>query len=439
MFGFLRPSRSFRVYRQAYARVCQIQHKTFGISTLPVLSYEGVALYLLCYDAGQVREIEAEEPVCCRLRVNRETLKADSNEIAKYCAAAGVLLLETKLIDDIRDSGSWLARAGRFWFRRRFQQARQQLSQADASTLSRIEEQIEEHLAAEQMRSANLEKYSSYTGNAFGELFSGVTELFPETGYNQRSEFHGIGSLIGRALIMFDCAADWWKDARRGDFNPVRNFAEAELALQKSADSLLKAAAIARKSFGDESLLSRLLVTRAESLLGRVITPSSCRSEIEKRGFTKEPGYTYAYCDGCDCDCGGCDGLCECIGGCGDCAGEADLASGACIPCFLPGECCCICYEPECFGDGKKKKSSGTGKRLNPDATEEDAVPSIIGQKGITLTPLSPSGIISIDGERHSASSSHGFIEANQEIVVQDVAAYGLIVGQPSEENSHET
>lgn len=434
MFGFLRPHRSFPLYRKAYARCCQIQQRAFGITTLPALSYEAVSLYLLCADAKCVDELSLEEPSCCRLRVRSETIQADTQKIGEYCAATGLLLLEIKVLDDIRDTRSLIPKVLRFWFRRKFRKANERLLSADKELLTGIDQHIESHLVLEKERDTNLSEYSLPTANAFAELFAAVTSFFPKEQQYLEKNFWEIGFAIGQSIIAFDCAADWWKDARRGDYNPVRDFEAADEALVFAADKLVNAAATCRVSFGTESLMSRLLITRAETLLGRLSTPSTCRAELEKRGFTREPGYTYAYCDGCDCDCGGCDGCgdigaCGADGGCCDGAGpETDAGIGAC---FLPADCCCFCYEPSFCGDGQADVKRKEAKRT----PASEPVAKIVGQRGITLTPLSPSGIMIINNERHSASSDHGFIEAGVDVIVTKVAPYGLIVETLESEN----
>jgi len=51
-------------------------------------------------------------------------------------------------------------------------------------------------------------------------------------------------------------------------------------------------------------------------------------------------------------------------------------------------------------------------------ARSNQADDSIIGEKGLTLTRLNPSGKISINGKHYEAHSQDGFIEVGQEIAV---------------------
>src|SRR5688500_2547216 len=104
MFGFLRPRAPTLAYRQVYAQCCARQHELYGISSLPLLSYEAVFLYVCAIDAGLCPGPPAGAPRCCRLRTSLNLPAADL-PIAEYCASFGLLLASIKLDDDVRDEG----------------------------------------------------------------------------------------------------------------------------------------------------------------------------------------------------------------------------------------------------------------------------------------------------------------------------------------------
>jgi hypothetical protein len=114
MFGFLRASRDQIAYRQAYARCCSFQHLYFGVESLVFLSYEAVFLYLCSADSGMHPGPPADAPTCCRLRTSRRLTQAADAEVARFCAAFGLLLGAIKLEDDVRDERSWAARLA-YW------------------------------------------------------------------------------------------------------------------------------------------------------------------------------------------------------------------------------------------------------------------------------------------------------------------------------------
>ncbi len=143
-----------------------------------MLSYEGVFLYLLALDAGWVARPEDSAPTCCRLSKSGARANAQDAPIVRFCAALGLLLLEVKLQDDVRDNGSLLARGGLWWWRRPLRRARQVLLAADAGLLRELDEVLERHDRLESdPKSWNrggdvLEQFCQPTADAFALVFA---------------------------------------------------------------------------------------------------------------------------------------------------------------------------------------------------------------------------------------------------------------------------
>lgn len=55
---------------------------------------------------------------------------------------------------------------------------------------------------------------------------------------------------------------------------------------------------------------------------------------------------------------------------------------------------------------------------------------SCVGEKGVTVTALRPSGYVSIKGERYAASSSEGYIEVGEPVIVTKGEGANLVVRQ---------
>jgi membrane-bound ClpP family serine protease len=76
---------------------------------------------------------------------------------------------------------------------------------------------------------------------------------------------------------------------------------------------------------------------------------------------------------------------------------------------------------------------TGLGKRLflqtTSTGTSVDLAPdSLIGTKGIALAPMTPSGMVSIDGVRYEAIAQSGSIEKGAEVEVVAKDAFRLVV-----------
>ena len=72
-------------------------------------------------------------------------------------------------------------------------------------------------------------------------------------GLSYKSTFERIGRHVGRALIAFDCAADWHRDRQRGEFNPLPDESAVERALEFCWHQLSDSADLARVRFGHRS------------------------------------------------------------------------------------------------------------------------------------------------------------------------------------------
>ena len=86
-----------------------------------------------------------------------------------------------------------------------------------------------------------MDAYSAATGDAFGYLF----ELLAVAAEMQGRAIHGfrelagsIGNQIGKAIIAFDCAVDFERDQKKGDFNPLENPEQVQSSLQYSSACL---------------------------------------------------------------------------------------------------------------------------------------------------------------------------------------------------------
>jgi hypothetical protein len=376
MFGFLRPSCAGLAYRQAYARCCMRQHLDYGVAALPFLSYEAVFLYVLAVDAGAIPSPPESTPRCCRLRTSQSLTRQDDAAVAQFCAALGMLLSAIKIEDDLRDSSSWAARMIAWKSGAAWRAAREYFATLDAQFEGRVADIIDRHLRYERSatKTVALEQYCQPTASAFGYVFSLLAVAAPSGRGDWRALLAKLGEQIGAAIIAFDCAVDWERDRRRGEFNPLPDEPSRLRALDAAHESLLQAARACTEGYGERSLAAAILRSCAARTLEvrRRLAPRP-RETAPSAGFSPLQWLTAWYdsfarrsvrlgfdcpgcdCPGCDCDCGACEGgeggasCCECGGG------KAHDASEA------AGHCCCagcdaltIC-DPFCYSHKRRQ------------------------------------------------------------------------------------
>jgi len=268
MFGFLSPRPHSDRYRHAYARVCVHLRRAFGVRALPFHSYEAVFLYQLALDAGAFPVAAMPAVQCCKLARPGNLGAAADAAHGRFAAAVALLLADIKLTDDIRDSGSWLARGVRFVLKGRIRAARAHLAGFDPVFDATVNGYLAAHAKLEARADViPLVEYIEPTANAFGYVFGLAARL---SGMNRFAEpLTAIGRGVGAALLAFDCAVDWRRDRARNEFNPLPDEAAVRAAMRFSVNELDDVAERCRLAFGSQSAAARTATAVADRLATR--------------------------------------------------------------------------------------------------------------------------------------------------------------------------
>ena len=252
MFGFLNPRPHSRDYRRAYARLCQHQRRAYGVWSLPFHSYEAVFLYQCALDAGAFSAATMPDVRCCRLAAPASLPHDADAAIGRFCASVALLLGSIKLDDDIRDTRGLPARLARWILQRRIALARQYFARLDPRFERNVEQLIADHHRLETRGGfIRLDEYAEPTALSFGYIFGLAANLH---GLSSRKEvLAALGRHLGEAIIAFDCAVDWKRDRRRGEFNPLPDEVAVADAMNRAMNRLGEAEALARQEFGGHS------------------------------------------------------------------------------------------------------------------------------------------------------------------------------------------
>ena len=412
MFGFLRSAPDHLAWRRAYARCCQGVRRQHGLKAVPWLSYESVALYLAASDLGGIPQPAESWPACCKLRAGRNFSSAPDAAVLRYCAAAGLLLLGVKLDDDIRDSGSWTARAMRWNLRREIRRAT--LDGIDPGLTNRLASCVRDHLAIERTGDgASLSDTVRPTAAGFGHLFAGLANTFTaERRERSRGALRDLGERIGAAIIRHDCALDREADQARGEFNPLRTPEESEAAIDDALDDLTTAALEWREFAGPQADLSRLLEYRSDAMAGMVRSPEQeCRRRLEQTGVLRAPQSVYASANPC--------GILEILECCFDrnpCWTDCLLPTGRSSGCGCCLTDCCTPCDDLC---GTSNTTGG------PD---DNSTSPLVGMTGTCTTALKPNGIIRVAGVRRRAEAHGEHLPKGTKVVVIAAESFGLLV-----------
>jgi Family of unknown function (DUF5685) len=260
MFGFLNPRPHSADYRRAYARLCQHQRRQYSLFSLPFHSYEAVFLYQFALDAGAFNACAMPNVRCCRLASPASLVNAPDVAYGRFSSSVAVLLASIKLQDDILDHKGLLARVVRWVLRRQIAKAEAYFATLDPRFAANVRALIADHHVLERRGGTiPLDEYVVPTANAFGYVF-GLQANLPGLA-DHRDRLIRIGRSVGASLIAFDCAVDWKRDRRRGEFNPLPDEASAIAALERSADWLHEAEVETVAAFGTDARTTQTLRT----------------------------------------------------------------------------------------------------------------------------------------------------------------------------------
>jgi hypothetical protein len=258
MLGLLNPGRTDLKYRSLYSRCCQFQHLEYGVPSLLFHSFESVFLYAIAGDAGAVDTAKVPNQVCCRLRAGRRLEFAPDREVGRFCASFSLLAAETKSADALRDAPSLVAKTRDQLFQSRFRRARTYFSNLDTKFCSTFDGLIAEHLVLENSSSMpSLATYCRPTAAAFEYTFGLMAKIL--SGSDLKPLLERVGSSIGAAILAFDCARDWRRDQRDGQFNVVHDPAQAQRAIDCCFDRLAEAGHVCASTFGPTALSATVL------------------------------------------------------------------------------------------------------------------------------------------------------------------------------------
>jgi hypothetical protein len=280
MFGLMKPPVENLAYRSAYSRCCQFQRKFYGLISLPLLSYDAVFLYLCCADAGLVPESVIVQQKCCRMRSGLRLHSAPDVHVGRFCGALSLLMVDTKLNDDVRDKGSWMARIGKFLLQNSIAKAVRYVSQLNSSFHSLFEAWTATQIAVESDRTKlNLSEFVAPTARGVASVVTMMPGSAERPGF--QDYLWDVGHHLGTAIVAADCALDWRDDLITGECNPVRSEMEATNAARLALTHLRQTVEATDRFFG---------ATSRSAIVSRLVYAGLCKRFQER-------------CDPCGVDC----------------------------------------------------------------------------------------------------------------------------------------
>lgn len=360
MFGFMRPCYRNPAYSQVYCHACRHLKTRYGAAAIPFLSYEAAFLHALAVDMGWInvrREKKCGWPWGASVRHPGECSE-NENRIGEFSAAFTLLLLATKLEDDIRDGNSTLARALSAFYRQSILKSRRFFHTLDADFGEKLRRLIAEHHFLETPgrfdENREMIHYATPTAEAFSWIFT-LFARYLNADTATEAWLAEAGFLVGASLIQADCAFDWEKDAKYGDFNPVLTLKDSAHAYEESQRNLRRLHKLCAEKFGEESLSAQIALGTHDRLYyivkkdkryheflcekmsaGTVHASAACPT-VMLLAQTEQPDITCTQfgCYVCIC----CSTLSVCFGLCAPCREEDSIPTNLADMCCASATC----------------------------------------------------------------------------------------------------
>jgi hypothetical protein len=212
MFGYIKPFQpdlkfsEMAQYRAAYCGLCHTLSKRYGAAARLLVNYDFV-LPVMLFWAGECKTAKRR----CVKHPFRGHCQLCENTALNYAADALMLFTDWKLRDTAADSRfAPLARSIRFFYRKAFRKAAEQLPEESALCARRMGE----------IRRLECERNTRLdVSAAFGEMLACLSLFFGEG--NERKAAQSLLFHLGKWITIADAADDRKRDARTGAYNAV--------------------------------------------------------------------------------------------------------------------------------------------------------------------------------------------------------------------------
>lgn len=221
MFGYVKPRREellvrqAEYYRAAYCGLCRTMRKRCGFFTSFALSYDFAFLTVMRTAlSGRLPIIEQKR--CPVHPMKKRSTFAESEE-TDFCAAAAVLLVYRKLMDDISDEKglkkfkALLAKPIFAGGRRKVLRRHPELKSLDSA----MADLLEELSLTEKEKASSADRPAEIFGRLLGEITA-----FGYEG-SKKTVSAELGRAVGHWIYLADAADDLSEDFRKGRYNPL--------------------------------------------------------------------------------------------------------------------------------------------------------------------------------------------------------------------------
>ncbi len=228
MFGYLRPMKpemkicEFQAYNAVYCGFCRAMGNSGALLRL-TLSYDFTFFSLL---ALSLKDDFCGYDTCrCPAKLFAKKNCVKQSDTLSYAASLAVLLLYSKLLDNLsdRDSSKLLTRLMLLYVKPKYKKAAKALPKEAAAAQKYLESQ-----KSAEVGGASVDACCDPTAQLLSEFFSNLGEQS-----EQKENLGRLGYVLGRYIYLLDAADDLERDIKTGAFNPLKTQSTSKEEIEK--------------------------------------------------------------------------------------------------------------------------------------------------------------------------------------------------------------
>ena len=205
--------KDFQVYNAYYCGICKALGKRYGLVYRNLLNYDAVFLSIAM---DSVNEITADyENFRCILHPAKKKVRCINSNSINYIADITVFLTYKKLIDDINDENSLIAKIGTGAFRSAYKKSVLEIG----GLKNKIEAQLDQLAVLENAQSDSIDE----TADSYGKIYSYIFTEHLDCEHSVKDAVEWLGYNIGRWIYIIDAFEDIDGDIKKKRYNPILN------------------------------------------------------------------------------------------------------------------------------------------------------------------------------------------------------------------------
>ncbi len=205
--------KDFKIYNAYYCGICKALGNRYGLVFRNLLNYDAVFLSIAM---DSVNEITSDfENFRCILHPVKKKIRCINSDSINFIADITVFLTYKKLIDDINDENSVMARIGAGAFKSAYKKSVNEIK----GLKEKIEEQLNKLTILEKKNSDSIDE----TADCYGRIYSLIFTEKLKCDSLIRDAVEWLGYNVGRWIYIVDAFEDIEGDLKKQRYNPILN------------------------------------------------------------------------------------------------------------------------------------------------------------------------------------------------------------------------